>query len=165
MMARKSPPLPCYSARWTGLRGREARDRSPGAARRKGAAASDRGPSFGSGPALWRHAPWTPRPSAARKPSGLGRRSRGSVTPGPQRPVHCGKPEPAAELALTPGGRVRQLTQGWRRPCPETGRGRGGARRSGGPQGARTGCLLLHISKMKINDAFKVRRAPSRVVM
>ena len=32
----------------------------------------------------------------------LGRRSRGSVTSGPQRPVYCGKPESAAEPALTP---------------------------------------------------------------
>ena len=95
----------------------------------------------------------------------LGRRSRGSVTSGPQRPVYCGKPESAAEPALTPGGRGRQLTQGWRGPCGGTGRGRGGAGRSGGPQGASTGCLLLHISKMKINDAFKVPRAPSGVVI
>ena len=83
----------------------------------------------------------------------------------PQRPVHCGKPEPAAGPALTPGGRVRELTQGWRGPCAGPGRGRGGAGRPGGPQGASTGCLLLHISKMKIKDAFKVPRAPSRVVI
>ena len=49
----------------------------------------------------------------------LGRRSRGSVTSGPQRPVYCGKPESAAEPALTPR-RARPTTNpglagtGWR---------------------------------------------------
>lgn len=78
-------------------------------------------------PPLGRPAPMTPRPSDARKPSGLGCLSRSSATSGPERPVHCGTPEPAAEAALTPGGRVQKPAQGWRGESAGTRRGRGGA--------------------------------------
>lgn len=63
-------------------------------------------------PPLGRPAPRTPRLSDARKPSGLGCLSRSSVTSGPERPVHCGTPEPNVEAALTPGGRVQKATPG-----------------------------------------------------
>lgn len=163
-LARKSPPLPCYSASWTGLRGREHATGAGRCPRERLSGARPR-PELGLWPRPYGAPPPgrpAPRPPANPRGSAAAAAAR---SPLDHLPVHCGKPEPAAEPALTPGGRVRELPQGWRGRCARTGRARGGAGRSGGPRAASAGCLLPHIPKRKINDAFEVPRAPSRVVV
>lgn len=72
--------------------------------------------------------------------------------------MHCRKPEPAAEPALTDPWRARSKTNP----------GLANEEEAPGAQGDHREKLLVPIApqlKMKINDAFKVPRAPSRVVL